>query len=155
MSVSNNTKVLACDTGFKCNNTLHGTLNLSALHNKKSYINSHNQSTALDYDVNVVALILQYYNGVGPTNVMRTGVCFDLPNASHFQNHILRRQSIVSKKIREITTQEMKIMLSLEVKETIVQKHGLDYYQKWVSESFEERESVGITVSYDMGWNKT
>ena len=100
MCAYDETVALASNTGFKCGNESHGTLRLTVEPMKKTYTGTHNQSTALDYDINVMALVAQYYNGVGPSNIMRTGTLLDLPNADSFRNHIYRRQSIVGKKIR-------------------------------------------------------
>ena len=45
------TVALASNTSFKCGNKLHGTVGLTTASMKKTYIKSHNQRTALDYDI--------------------------------------------------------------------------------------------------------
>ena len=48
----------------------------------------------------------------------------------------------------------MAIALDLEVKQTIIEKKGLEFYTKWLEEDKHTRMRVGLTVTYDMGWNK-
>ena len=42
----------------------------------------------------------------------------------------------------------------VEVKETIVNEKGLEYYEQWLTKDKDKRQRIGLTVSYDMGWNK-
>ena len=44
--------------------------------------------------------------------------------------------------------------LSLEIKETIIGKNTLEHYNKWMSQAPEDREDIGLAISYDMGCNK-
>ncbi len=48
----------------------------------------------------------------------------------------------------------MAITFDLEVKLTIIERKGLDVYTKWLEEDKDKCMTVGLTVSYNMGWNK-
>ena len=41
-----------------------------------------------------------------------------------------------------------------EIKETIIADKGEAYYASWINKPINEREKVGLVVSYDMGWQK-
>ena len=41
-----------------------------------------------------------------------------------------------------------------EIKQTIIADKGEAYYASWINKPFNERDKVGLVVSYDMGWQK-
>ena len=103
--------------------------------NKMLSNNSNRTQHAMDHDTNVLGVISQYYNGVGPSMIGRTGTLLDLPNSISFHNHVYRRQGLISERIREVTTIEMEHAFNLEVKETIINEKGLEFYDQWLMEN--------------------
>ena len=48
----------------------------------------------------------------------------------------------------------MKLAMEEEIKATIVADEGEEYYKSWIKTKLNEREKVGLVVSFDMGWQK-
>jgi len=48
----------------------------------------------------------------------------------------------------------MRYAMSEEIMATIIADRGEEYYESWIKKPIEEREKVGLVVSYDMGWQK-
>ena len=46
----------------------------------------------------------------------------------------------------------MKHAMAEEIKATIIADKGKAYYETWINKPINEREKVGLVVSYDMGW---
>ena len=46
----------------------------------------------------------------------------------------------------------MNIALEMEIKATIVHKESKEFYETWLITDKGERKKIGLTVSYDMGW---
>ena len=48
----------------------------------------------------------------------------------------------------------MDLALELELKATIVHEESEEYYERWIKSDEKERKKFGLTVSYDMGWQR-
>ena len=95
-----------------------------------------------------------YISGSGQRKESLRLSMLDLPNAKHFQRNISRHQALVGEKIQLVCRHEMDLAIEEEIKQTILHEKGEDFYKVWKSKAAGEREKIGLTVSYDMGWNK-
>ena len=93
-------------------------------------------------------------NGGGGNTLDAAAVMFDLPNGRNVSRSMSRHQAFVGSKIKEITEREMKLALQMELEATIVHEESQEYYEKWIKESKTTRRKFGLTVSYDMGWQR-
>ena len=48
----------------------------------------------------------------------------------------------------------MDLALKMELKATIIMEESEEYYEQWVKEDKKTRKRFGLTVSYDMGWQR-
>ena len=108
----------------------------------------------LNYDANILAILGPYINGTGQRDASMRLSLLDLPASKHFQRNISRHQAFIGENIRNIAQKEIDLALEMEIKETIVNEKGEEYYTEWMSKKKGDREKIGLTVSYDMGWNK-
>ena len=117
-------------------------------------IESKGQKKSIDADENLMAILLPFITGVGPRDVETILSIQGLPNSKHYEKTITRWQPSICKKIIEISEREMKHAMAEEIKQTIIADKGEAYYASWINKPFNERDKVGLVVSYDMGWQK-
>ena len=99
--------------------------------NNNTYIDSKGQLTVMDFDINVKAVLNQFYLGVGPSSIARCASMLDLPNAKSMLNHCNRRQGVIGDKLRSITLVAMDAAIEVEVKQTLIHEHDEKYYNNW------------------------
>ena len=78
----------------------------------------------------------------------------DLPTSESLKRTISRYQHLVGEKIRSVAEKEMELAMVEEIKATILTEKGEEWYDEYFKKSEGEREAIGLTVSFDMGWNK-
>ena len=144
MKVIDNTIGMSSNTTYQCGCDHCHAIPLTAPNSRNKMLmnNSNRTQHAMEHDTNVLGVITQYYNGVGPSMIGRTGNLLDLPNSINFHNYVYRRQSLISKQIIEVTTREIEHAFNLEVKETVIHEKGLDFYEKWLMEDKEKRQKI-------------
>ena len=112
------------------------------------------QQKNTDAEENLIAIFLPFIAGVGPTELETILSMQGLPNLKHYQKTILRWQPTVAENIIKISEREMRYTMSKEIKATIIADKGEEYYESWINKRIEDREKIGLVVSYDMGWQK-
>ena len=133
---------------------------LSCCHNHNNYISpnkthqGNNRKRFMEYDANAKSIILGYMNGVGGTNLDAMAVLLDLPNGRNLTRNFSRHQEIVGENIRERTKKEMDLALQMELKATVIHEESKEFYEIWKNEDKATRKKIGLTVSYDMGWQR-
>ena len=145
---------IATTSKFWCNTKCHPSIPLVAPCNTKTYTSHNCHKSILDYDANIYAIIDPFITGSGPREASLRYSLHDLPSSRNLRRTISRHQSLVGSKIQAVCQNEMQLALELEVKETMIHEHGDEYYNNWKSKKIGARDKVGLTVSYDMGWNK-
>ena len=142
---------IASENTYRCSSKCHSSIPLTRARNDKSYAKN---KMVLNYDANKLAILGPYINGTGQRDASMRLSLLDLPASKHFQHNISRHQALIGEKIRNIAQKEIDLALEMEIKETIVNEKGEEYYAEWMSKAKGDREKIGLTVSYDMGWNK-
>ena len=145
---------IASENTYRCNSKCHLSIPLTQARKEKSYTKEKRYETILNYDANILALLAPYMNGTGQRDASMRLSLLDLPASRNFQRNISRHQAFIGGKITDIAQKEINLALEMEIKETLVNERGEDYYKEWINKKQGEREKVGLTVSYDMGWNK-
>ena len=107
-----------------------------------------------DATENVMAILLPFITGTGPTELETILNFFGLPNSKHYKKSIARWQTTVAEEIIKISEREMRYAMAEEIKATTIADSGEKYYETWIKQPIQEREKVGLVVSYDMGWQK-
>ena len=115
---------IATTTSFRCNTKCHPSIPLVAPCNAKTYTSHNCHKSILDYDANIYAIIGPYMTGSGPRDASLRYSLHNLPGSRNLRRTILRHQSLVGSKIREVCENEMQLALELEIKETIKSEHG-------------------------------
>jgi hypothetical protein len=150
---TDNTYGIACDAKYTCGDNCP-IVSLSKPSNPKQISNTRGQKTVLDHDLNCDAIMGQFFNGVGPSSVANTALMLDLPHAQHLSKLVTRHQAKIGEKIYEFTTEEMRKAMDLEIKMTLKSTETPEYCENYWALPEDERPPVGLTISYDMGWNK-
>ena len=101
-----------------------------------------------------MAILLPFITGVGPGEMETILSMFSLPNSQNYRNTIFRWQPFVCTKIIEISDREMQYAMAEEIKATIIAEQDEEYYESWINKPADQREKIGLVVSYDMGWQK-
>ena len=109
---------------------------------------------SIDAEENIIAILLPFITGVGPSELETILSMQGLPNSKYYERTILRWQPTIAAKIIEISEREMKYAMAEEIKASIIADKGEEYYESWLKKSVQDREKVGLVVSYDMGWQK-
>ena len=112
------------------------------------------QKKVIDRDENKMAILLPFIAGVGPKELETILNMFSLPNCKHYKKTITRWQPLVCEKIIKMSEREMRYAMAEEIKATVIADKGEAYYESWMSKPIDQREKVGLVVSYDMGWQK-
>ena len=112
------------------------------------------QTKAIDYEENLRMLAAVYYTGIGGTEMGDILSFLNLPNSHNFVRTHTRYISFFTDIIKTIVEDEMEEALWEEVEATIVAEKGQVYYDNWLKERKDNREIVGLTISYDCGWQK-
>ena len=76
----------------------------------------------------------------------------DLPNSKNLDRTLSRHQPEIGAAIIKISEREMRNAMAEEIRYTIIAEKGEEYYKKWENLPLEERETIGLVISYDMGW---
>ena len=145
---------IASENTYRCNSKCHLSIPLTQARKEKSYTKEKRYETILNYDANILALLAPYMNGTGQRDASMRLSLLDLPASRNFQRNISRHQAFIGGKITDIAQKEIDLALEMEIKETLVNEKGEDYYKEWINKKQGEREKVGLTVSYNIGWNK-
>ena len=141
---------IASDVSIQCNNC--ATHCYPMTFPKKS--SSRGQKKNTDAEENVMAMLLPFITGVGPTELETILNMQGLPNCQHYQKTLLRWQPTIAEKIIGVSEREMNHAMVEEIKATIVADKGEEYYESWINKPTSERERIGLVVSYDMAWQK-
>ena len=48
----------------------------------------------------------------------------------------------------------MRIAMAEEIRLTVISEKGEDYYNTWINLPLAERDTIGLVISYDMGWQR-
>ena len=122
--------------------------------NRKSYTAHNCHKSILDYDANIFQIVGPYINGSGQREESLRLSMFDLPNGKNFQRNISHHQALVGEKILSVCRQEMELAMGEEIRQKILYERDEEWYKTWVEKPAGEREQIGLTASFDMGWNK-
>ena len=148
ISTQDKTVGLGSSTTFHCPHSHHFQLSPNLTHRDAI---GHKY---LDYDVNCKTIIQGYMNGAAGASLDTTGVLLDLPNAKNLTRNFSRHQDFIGEKIRDIVTEEMDLALQLELKATVIHEENEAFYEEWIKCNKKTRKKFGLTVSYDMGWQR-
>ena len=108
----------------------------------------------MNYESNVKSILHGYTNGLSAGNLDAMAVLLDLPNGRNFTRAFSRHQEFVGETIRSISGKEMDLALAMELKSTVIHEESEEYYECWIKEDYSTRRKFGLTVSYDMGWQR-
>ena len=97
--IEDSTIGIASNTSYVCNEPSHLPIPLTESINIKPYIDSNGQQTAMDFDINVKAVLNQFYLGIGPRAIAGYAAMLDLPNAKKMLYHCNRRQGVIGEKL--------------------------------------------------------
>ena len=139
---------LGSNTGFCCAAGHDITLSPNLTHP------DHTGTYFVHYDTNAKAIIQGRMNGAAGNNLDSTGILLDLLKAMNMKRSFSRHQDTVGKNIRETVANEMELALQMELKATIVHEESEEYYEQWFKSDNQTRKKFGLTVSYDMGWQR-
>ena len=78
----------------------------------------------------------------------------DLPNSKNLDRTLSRHQPEIGAAIIKISEREMRIAMAEEIRYTIIAEKGEEYYKQWENLPLEERDTVGLVILYDMGWQR-
>ena len=112
---------------------------------------SKGQKKSTDAEENLIAILIPFVTGVGARELETILSMQGLPNSKNYERTIYRWQPMVAEKIIEISEREMRYAMSEEIKATIIADKGEEYYESWIKKPIQDREKVGLVVSYDMG----
>ena len=112
------------------------------------------QKKNIDRDENKTAILIPFITGVGPGEMETILSMFGRPNSKCYRSTIFRWQSVVCEKIVEVSDREMHYAMEEEIKATIIAEKDEAYYESWINKPIDQREKIGLVVSYDMGWQK-
>ena len=154
VTMNDTTIGIASENTYHCNSKCHSSIPLTQPRNQKSYTEHNKYKSILDYDANIFAILGPYMNGTGQRDASMSLSLLDLPSSRNFKRNISRHQSFIGEKIQAVSEKEMDLAMEMEIKETIMNEKGEKYYKEWVGKAQGYRQKIGLTVSYDMGWNK-
>ena len=148
------TSGIANETTYTCPCPTHKPSLLSPPTNPKSYSSNTKRVSILDHDQNIFAIVSPLINGTGGRATALQYTLMDLPNSESLKRTISRYQHLVGEKIRSVAEKEMELAMVEEIKATILTEKGEEWYNQYYAKPEGEREAIGLTVSFDMGWNK-
>ena len=155
-SIKHNEKTsgIANETTYTCPCPTYNPSLLSPPTNPKSYSSNTKKVSILDHDQNIFAIVSPLINGTGGRATALQYTLMDLPNSESLKRTISRYQHLVGEKIRSVAEKEMELAMVEEIKATILTEKGEEWYNQYYAKPEGEREAIGLTVSFDMGWNK-
>ena len=113
------------------------------------------------YEPNVRAMLASYITGVGPQDVQEILASLDLPRTRHWRRGYNRLTTRLSRHIREANVESMKQAMVCEIEATIrgeskltTEKEKDEEVKLWFRIPTHLRPKIGISISYDMGWQK-
>ena len=112
------------------------------------------QTRVVDYDENLDALASVYFTGLGGGDISEILSFLNLPNAASFERTYTRYISYFTDIIRNLVIEEIEHALDDEIEATLYADKGEEYYSEWIKKDMNERDKVGLTVSYDGAWQK-
>ena len=124
-----------------------------------------NKADFLSYTNNLIALLATYYTGSTVSNMRFFLSAMGLPKTLNWTNHHYNNCDPINEKILDLTDNLIHAALVSEIKQTMVDKYNLTEFQaKTFLESIQGRQwnkskkvqglTIGIDVSFDMGWQK-
>ena len=93
---------IAAHCSYQCCGNARHSVEITPPVNKKVKYNimkSCDRDRAIDYDLNVMAMINQFQTGTGPSCTSRTCLLLDLPNAINFANNTHRYKGLIGSHI--------------------------------------------------------
>lgn len=108
----------------------------------------------IDYDENLDTLASVYFTGLGGGEISEILLFLNLPNAASFERTYTRYISYFTDIIRSLVMEEIEHALDDEIEATLCAEKGEEYYSEWMKKDINERDKVGLTVSYDRAWQK-
>ena len=87
---------------------------------------------------------------MGPQDAAHFLTFLDIPRMPSFSNQQFTRiENVIGKELRAVADQSMEDMLEVEIKKTLEEKNmSYDEFKN------DNKQKIGLTVSYDMGWSK-
>jgi len=124
------------------------------------------QHRTLDFDLNIRAMLSAFYLGTGGYDIGGMASFFGIPGGRGFERTFHTHSSTIHRVILDECTKILDEAMNEEIVATIhnklkgsysdadIKKYSNDFIQRKFDNLPDELKSVGIEVSYDMGWNK-
>jgi len=135
--------------------------------NKKFKSRSKNpKGNTLDFTINIKAMLTAFYLGTGGLDIGGYASFFGLPGGRGWERSFHRNSPQVHAIVIAVATSIMEEAMIGEIKATIKEKLEGKYTEEEVDKAMDDFINekwddvpadilkIGITVSYDMGWNK-
>ena len=135
--------------------------------NKKFKTGRGNQSYTLEYELNIRAMMSAFYIGTGGFDIGELVGMFGIPGGAGWERQHSRHTPFLNQIIIDLAEKMMKESLHREIDATIRDKLGnLGYTEEavtrainaWHEKRLEDIPTeilvLGITISFDMGWQK-
>ena len=145
---------------------LHLNGSKSTLDLEKEEAEPEGKDNALNYDTNIRACLAAFYIGTGGYDIGSVASFLGVPGGRSFERTFHRHSRTLHSTIMGICKDVMKDAFYDEVAATIRDKFGEKYSNEEIekytddmkNETYDgiphELQRIGISVSYDMGWNK-
>jgi len=133
---------------------------------KRSRIQNAGRQGALESEINIRAMMSAFYIGTGGFDIGNVTAFLGIPGGKSWERTYHRHSSSMTKHIMKVAEDEMRGALNEEIEATIRDKldgkmddEEIDNAVKaWFAKDDEnipdEIKTIGIAVSYDMGWQK-
>ena len=143
----------ASNTSFFCKECCEetNTTEQNTIFKGKNYVGHHtNRPNSSWYRENVELVLATLASGLGASEVSDFLTFLNVPKMHSFlNNQFFSIEKLIGKHIRKIADKSMQEMLDDEVTKTLESKNiNVDEFKR------DKNSTVGLTVSYDMGWNK-
>ena len=148
MSINDQTIGQSSNITLHCSNKIPHQTAINKLLDRRM---THKKGRLGLHDTNLRIMMAPFFAGIGPREMTDVANVLDLPNSKNLDRTLSRHQPEIGAAIIKISEREMRIAMAEEIRYTIIAEKGEEYYKQWENLPLEERDTVGLVISYDMG----